>query len=402
MDCENKCGIYITERLFPLNNGGTLHDHGNCEFLSTLMHITAYSYSDRTFDIGCETASNESLEYRLFKLKTTKTYYTVLTKSRLIDNVDFEMLKAIEKEIEDTNVQIVFFTLKMSLYYRLLRKKFSSIKYIYISHNCEFINIKDDICNFDSLHKVNKLRHFFKIVRIPWFKSQEHYVITHVDKVFSISETDSDILAKQYHTKRSKFILCKPMIRFDSIANDTRWNQNNYSLLIVGNMSWYPTSQGTEWFIENVFNELTSEIPNLKLYIVGGGATSRIQKYSQGNKNIVVTGYVNSLDDYYLKCDIAVVPIFNGTGAKIKVLEGIAKSIPMVISDYAAKDYHGIESCAKVAKDKEEFISQIKKLIENEALRKACTDKEREYYSEYMSDSVPVKECIVSLYNAID
>lgn len=392
-------GIYITERIYPFNNGGTLHDNGNCEFLSKLLHISVYSYvtDDEEAQMERNELSTDSIKYNPFCRCNTVKKYTLLSKIRLIDDINVDMLEAILKEIRDSKVKVVFFTLKMSLYYQLIVNSFPELSYIYISHNCEFENISEDINNFDRINNVDWFHHFSKIMRSHFFKSQERRMIKNAYRVFSISENDSDILAKHCGVERDKFILCKPMIRFSSIDNNNRCKHNNYSLLIVGNMSWYPTCEGTEWFIKNVFPDIVSEFSELKLYVVGGGVPDRIKELGNKNKNIIVTGYVDSLDDYYLNCDIAVVPIFSGTGAKIKVLEGVAKSIPLVISDYAAKDYLGIEDSVLTARDKDEFVSKITRLLKEDILRKECTEKERKFYGEYMRDNVPVRNCIEQL-----
>ena len=104
-------------------------------------------------------------------------------------------------------------------------------------------------------------------------------------------------------------------------------------------MDWYPNINGIEWFVENVFIPLVKRDPAYKLYLVGRKPDYRIKQLGEKCKNIIVTGSVDSVDPYYEECDVSIIPVFEGTGAKIKVLESLGKGIPTVCSDFAAKDY---------------------------------------------------------------
>ena len=152
-------------------------------------------------------------------------------------------------------------------------------------------------------------------------------------------------------------MLSKPTIEYSSTRSEDAYSsQREIRLLIVGNMSWYPTVSGTVWFIDNVYSKLLESNSMLNLYVVGGNPPMELIRNAEKYEGIKVTGFVDDLDWYYRNCDIAVVPIFEGTGAKIKVLEAVGNHIPCVISQFAAKDYAGIEEAAFVAADKEAFI----------------------------------------------
>ena len=57
----------------------------------------------------------------------------------------------------------------------------------------------------------------------------------------------------------------------------------------------------------------------------------------------------------------------------------------------------GIEDSVLTARDKDEFVSKITRLLKEDILRKECTEKERKFYGEYMRDNVPVRNCIEQL-----
>ena len=392
-----KKGIYIVSRIFPNTNGGTQHNYGLCSTISKYVSLEVFSYIDKkNYSMGLD---GEKRPFNLHFYVQDKSVNKINTKLALINDVDRHMLNAIIDCIEHMHVEIVFFTIQMMGFYEILSKRYPNIRYIYVSHNVEYKNIYGDLCNYDKQNNVPLLKHYLKIIRIPLYEKKEKKAVKKSDYVFSIANSDSDILSEKFKENREKFILSKPQILYISPRDKKEKNNDGIdkSLLIVGNMSWFPTVAGTMWFIKNVYSKLVDTFPSLKLYVVGGNPPEDLVKCAEKYKGIIVTGFVDDLDLYYKKCDIAIVPIFEGTGAKIKVIEAVGKHIPCVISSFAAKDYKGIEKVAAIATNKESFIQQCLLLLESISKRLEMENELAEYYQEYMSDDKEIKKCLDNL-----
>ena len=182
------------------------------------------------------------------------------------------------------------------------------------------------------------------------------------------------------------------MIRYECRKNYEKWKKENYTnkLLIVGNMSWYPTVKGTKYFVEHIYTKLKAADETLKLFIVGARPSQELIDCARKDSSIVITGFVESVKEYYEQCDIAVVPIYEGTGAKLKVLEAIGNDIPVVMTSYVAKDYEEVQQAAMVADNDNELVQNIQKLINSESLRKQMCEQEEKYYSQYMKENIHV------------
>lgn len=64
----------------------------------------------------------------------------------------------------------------------------------------------------------------------------------------------------------------------------------------------------------------------MHLYIVGNNPSEEVKKLSgQYNEKVTVTGYVESVDEYYDMCDMMVVPLFIGSGQRVKLIEAVFK-----------------------------------------------------------------------------
>lgn len=383
-----KNAIYLVPRIYPNTNGGTQHNIGTCKYLTRYFDMTMISLLDSRYTLGEAEKELGNYEFNLacYCSKKSKNFKC---KFCLLESVDLEIMSSILKIIKSKQISWVFFTIRMLPYVQRLKKIYPKIKYIYISHNAEYRNIMQDITQYDKMNDVNFLRHILKLLQGWAFIQAERQAIKLCDKVFSISEQDSELLARRYHTSFEKFILNKPMIPYVRRKNDLKWKDANYTnkLLIVGNMNWYPTVNGTNYFIDSIFPKLKMNESDLQLFIVGANPAKELIDRGRKDSSITVTGYVESVSEYYEQCDIAIVPIYEGTGAKLKVLEALGNDIPVVITKYVAKDYEGIQNAAIVCENDDQMIQSIRELMCNETKRKQLCEKEKIYYSEYMKEN---------------
>ena len=90
-----------------------------------------------------------------------------------------------------------------------------------------------------------------------------------------------------------------------------------------GKMSYLPNVEAALWFSKQVFPLIQKKIPESKFYIIGKDPSKELVELSGSNPNIVVTGTVDSIEDYYEHTDIVVIPLTHGGGVKVKVLEAL-------------------------------------------------------------------------------
>lgn len=399
-------GIYLTQCLYPNTNGGTLHNYGIVNYLQKLININVYSHLENRYDLddARKNYSNEKFDVHFYH--TRKGIRNIRAKVALIEPVDRGMLEDVRNCIRKDNVKFIFYVIRMYGYITALKREFPDINYVYISHNCEYLNIIDDLKRYDEIHNVSKIKHATKLIRSNIFISVEKKCLQEATVIFSITQYDSVKLSRRYNIPIDKFVTSKPMIQYNSIRSKNAWDDNHFShkIIIVGNMSWYPTAEGAIWFTNAVFPLLSNKDPKCQLYIVGANPPEYVRNLSDLYRGVTITGYVDSVDEYYKNCDIAVIPVFSGTGAKIKALEAVGLHIPAVVSEYAAKDYEGMSNAVLTARDYDAqgFADQIEKLLNSETARKTVSEKEDKYYSDYMSDSKPVKEYMENMLNEFE
>ena len=95
----------------------------------------------------------------------------------------------------------------------------------------------------------------------------------------------------------------------------------------------------TIWFVENCWPGLHQQFPNLKFYVAGRNAPAwLINKFHY--PNIEFVGEVEDAYRFMNSKSIMIVPLFSGSGMRIKIIEGMALGKTIVSTEIGAE---GIE-----------------------------------------------------------
>lgn len=125
-------------------------------------------------------------------------------------------------------------------------------------------------------------------------------------------------------------------------------------LLFVGTASYQPNERGITWFVNEVMPLLSGRV-DVVLDVVGSPPRRPVQR-----PDVTYAGRVPTVDAWYERSHIAVVPIFEGSGTRLKVVEAMAFGRPVVSTRLGAE---GLPITADehfaAAEDAEQFAAQI-------------------------------------------
>ena len=96
--------------------------------------------------------------------------------------------------------------------------------------------------------------------------------------------------------------------------------QQKISLLFVGRLDWHPNREGLTWFLENVWGRVVRERDDIEFHIVGSGQAGWLRPFLPMPR-LRFYGRVENLDALYHSATAVVVPIFYGSGTRVKVIE---------------------------------------------------------------------------------
>lgn len=93
------------------------------------------------------------------------------------------------------------------------------------------------------------------------------------------------------------------------------------SLLFVGRLDWPPNKEGLLWFFDNVWEKVLERSPDIHLEIIGSGNSEWVEHRISGVPNTTLHGRVDSLSPFYEMTHACIVPLFYGSGTRVKVVE---------------------------------------------------------------------------------
>jgi glycosyltransferase involved in cell wall biosynthesis len=100
-------------------------------------------------------------------------------------------------------------------------------------------------------------------------------------------------------------------------------------LLFVGSMGYGANQDGVGWFTADVLPRL--ERPGLRFTVVGAGAPRSLQRrLGRAPATTELTGFVERTDPYFDRARVMVVPLRIGGGTRLKILEALARGVPVV------------------------------------------------------------------------
>ena len=128
--------------------------------------------------------------------------------------------------------------------------------------------------------------------------------------------------------------------------------------LYHGNLAIIENEQAAEWLLKNIFNE-----PGIPFVIAGRKPSAKLKKLALLNKHVclVANPTETEMNDLIARAHIHVLPSFNITGVKLKLLNALFNGRHCLVND-AAVSGTGIESYCHIADDANSFRSGIESL----------------------------------------
>jgi glycosyltransferase involved in cell wall biosynthesis len=106
-------------------------------------------------------------------------------------------------------------------------------------------------------------------------------------------------------------------------------------LIFSGNMNFPPNHDAAVWFLDSVLPLVQKQVPDVQLVLAGANPLPSLQQ--RAGSNVVVTGYVEDLNDEIARSALYVVPMVSGGGFKNKVVEAIVNRTYVVATSMAVE-----------------------------------------------------------------
>lgn len=169
----------------------------------------------------------------------------------------------------------------------------------------------------------------FLAKRIKRFELQS---MNQADLFIPVSQTDLDIFQREGCKLHA--IAIPTGYVFDNLPELNINNETN-SVAFIGGMDWLPNREGVEWFLNEVWARVLVEIPDAQFYLAGRNFPDDLKKRT--DKGVHVVGEVENAQEFVNAHAVAIVPLFAGSGMRVKIVEAMALSRAIVSTSIGAE-----------------------------------------------------------------
>lgn len=354
---------------FPLKDGESIAitylskamvNHG-CEVtllaMNTSKHYTDMESLPEDYDhytnIYQTNLDNAIKPHKAFLNLFSKESYHI---SRFISSDFNEKLKQVLQSEKFDVVQLE--TLYLTPYIDTI-KKYSDAIITMRSHNIEFEIWERITSNTNSLVKKWYLNYLTKKL-----KKYELETLNEYDYLIAVSDRDLKRF-KQLGYKNGA--MASPIgLELKNYITIQRKSAND--ICFIGALDWRPNREGLDWFLDQVWPKLSEKKPDLKFHIAGRNTPAELLNLKL--KNVIVHGEVSNAVEFINDHNIMVVPLFSGSGMRVKILEGMALGktvVTTILGKEGIDAEHGKHLL--MADTADDFVESIIQAIDNAELR---------------------------------
>lgn len=363
--------LQVTNKVpFPTKDGGAIACMNLTKGFSQLGNkVTVLAMSTLKHHIKIDEIPDEIKQYATFKLVDVPARINAFAAliNLVFSRQPYNAVRFIDKKFSKVLADLLFENkfdiiqlegLYVCPYIPIIRK-YSKATVVYRAHNVEF-EIWERAAKLSSGIKKIYLEKLSK--RIKQFEVK---FLNSYDVLVPITARDGKILDDLGNSKPQ--MVSQTGIDSSCLIPDS--SQMDYpSLFHMGSLEWAPNQEGVTWFVENCWPKLHEKYPDLCFYVAGRKAPQWLIDKLNVN-GVVFEGEVADAYRFMNSKAIMIVPLFSGSGMRIKIIEGMALGKTIVSTSIGAE---GIDVTDKdnivIANDANGFEDAVSYLVENRML----------------------------------
>lgn len=214
------------------------------------------------------------------------------------------------------------------------------------------------------------------LLRLESARLREHEcrLMQHAAATLAITEPDASELRGLLPEHRAAHVQCWP-VPFDAELPAADDDQSDKPLVVVpGSRGWGPNRQAFDWVRRELAPALARMVPGLPLRMFGPLGDPSV------SANVQCAPVPDDARALFPRHGIAAIPLFAGSGVRMRILEAWARGVPVVATRVAARGLAIRDGQhLMLADDAESFAKALGEVAGNVELRRRLVDEGRQY-----------------------
>jgi len=282
---------------------------------------------------------------------------------------------------------VVFAELWLYRYLRTVQKH--QCRIIYDAHNIETLLLRERYRSVEGVK--SKIESRLLLTKV---EAIERDFVRQVDQIWVCSQDDVCQLKKLYNPQvrpthlinNGVNIAYYESVRLGECNLPTELELIPWTLVFTATFTYPPNLVAAEILINQIYPRLQQIYSQCRLILVGRNPPKSMKEVAQRDPGILVTGIVPDIRPYLSAASVVIVPLWEGGGTRLKILEAFAAGRPVVSTTKGAEGLRVRDGEHLLIRDTvEELVAGVCQLWSEPSLRKKLADSAyklvREEYS---------------------
>jgi glycosyltransferase involved in cell wall biosynthesis len=197
-----------------------------------------------------------------------------------------------------------------------------------------------------------------KLLEYSTWRRYERSVWERADEVVTVSSRDADVVRA---AQPGKGVVATNGTRVEAFRYIAPSARTGSAVLYVGMMDYPPNRAAALTLAREILPKLRQHVPDATLTLVGRNAGAEVRALA--SDHVQVTGAVPEVFPFFDQHAAYAMPLFQGAGSSLKVLEPFAAGLPLVASEFGVRGY-GLDGSEYIrADDIAGFVSGLTRAL---------------------------------------
>jgi glycosyltransferase involved in cell wall biosynthesis len=288
---------------------------------------------------------------------TLLSSYVARVPLRIERNRSPEMARLVREEIEAFDPEVLFADgLSMAQYvpdgYRGLR--------LLQEHNAEYVI-------WQRQSEIEKgARRWLAATEASRLRRYEASMIRKFDMVFAVSQ-DERLVLVELGAEPSRLEVLPNIPERELLQKPApAFAATRPVILYFGTLSWLPNIEGLMRVLTSIFPAVRRRVPEAQLVVAGAGASGSLAERVRAVEGAEFRGEVEDAESLYRESRVLIDATRSGAGTRLKVLNALARGIPVIASTVAAEGLEAVPGHdLMVAGDDSEMIEAVSLVLQD-------------------------------------
>ncbi|MEW6994786.1 glycosyltransferase [Colwelliaceae bacterium MEBiC 14330] len=227
-------------------------------------------------------------------------------------------------------------------------------------------------------------------------RDRELFLLRNSDISIVLSEYEKDMLARDWGVQNT-FVI--PIVL--EVPGSKTSYEHRKNIAFIGGYQHTPNVDAVLYFVENIWPKVKERINGVKFYIIGSKPTAEILALPESDEDIIVTGFIESLDPYLDNLRLTLAPLRYGAGIKGKIGSSLSYGVPCIATKVAAEGMGLVDGeNILMSDDENSFVENLVNTYKDNKKWDDLSEKGLEFVGENYSTEATKKK-LLALMNSV-